>query len=180
MRHAAPVRQALGVRTVFNLLGPLANPAGATHQVIGVYDRQTMRPMAEALLLLGIANAHVLHGDPGFDEASVCGPTHYIHVADGRIQPTQTITPEQAGLARCQPSEVAPVPKAESSALLRRILRGEEGPRADMVALNAAFALHVTGKAPTLAEGVAQARSILDSGAAGRLLEAYVAATNRP
>jgi anthranilate phosphoribosyltransferase len=179
MRHTAPVRQALGVRTVFNLLGPLCNPARATHQVVGVYDAAALRPMAEALRLLGVRDAYVLHGEPGLDDASLSGTTHSIRVAGGAVGPLVDHTPEDLGLPRHDPSEVAPVPKAEAAGLLRRILSGEPGPRADLVAANAAFALHVTGNASTLQDGVAKARQILRSGRAARLLDSYVAATNR-
>ncbi|MEA3204376.1 MAG: anthranilate phosphoribosyltransferase [Thermoplasmata archaeon] len=178
MRHAAAVRQALGVRTVFNLLGPLANPAGATHQVVGVHDVGALRPVAEALALLGVHNAYVLHGEPGFDEASVSGPTHVLRVQDGSVGRPLSCTPEEVGLPRHDPAAVAPVPKAEAGPLLRRILAGEPGPRADMVALNAAFALHVAGRAASLQEGVATAQRVLASGRAATLLDAYVAATN--
>lgn len=179
MKHTAPVRQALGVRTVFNLLGPLANPAGATDQVVGVYDVGALRPMAEALHLLGVRNAYILHGEPGFDEASVSGYTHSIHVKDGDVGRPIVYTPEEFGLKRHDPTTVAPVPRSEAPALLRRILAGEPGPRADMVALNAAFALHVHGKADTLAQGFHAAREVLASGQAAQLLDDYVAATNQ-
>lgn len=179
LRHAAPVRQALGIRTVFNLLGPLCNPAGATDQVVGVYDAGALRPMAEALQLLGVRNAYVVHGDPGFDEASVCGDTHSIRVKDGQVGRPAILAPGDVGLQRCDPAELKPVPKEEAPALLRSILSGDPGTRADMVALNAAFALHVTGRADTLAHGVSQARDVLRSGRAARLFDDYVAATNQ-
>ena len=177
MKHTAPVRQALGVRTVFNLLGPLANPAGATHQVVGVYDVGALRPMAEALRLLGVRNAYVLHGEPGFDEASVSGHTHTLRVQDGHVGRPLSYTPEDLGLPRHAPASVAAVPKEEAAPLLRRILAGEPGPRADMVALNAAFAFHLTGRAASLAEGVQLAQQVLLSGRAAALLDSYVAAT---
>lgn len=179
MRHTASVRQALGVRTVFNLLGPLSNPAGATHQVLGVYDVGALRPMAEALHLLGVRDAYVLHGEPGFDEASVCGYTHILQVKDGRVGRPLVVTPEELGLARHQARDIEPVPRAQAGATLRRVLAGEAGARGDAVALNAAFALHLAGAASSLAEGVAKAKQILGSGAAARLLDAYVAASNQ-
>lgn len=178
MKHTAPVRQILGVRTVFNLLGPLANPAGATHQVVGVYDVGALRPMAEALRLLGVRNAYVLHGEPGYDEASVSGYTHVLRVQDGQVGRPLHYTPEELGLPRHEPETVAPVPKEEAGLLLRRILAGEPGPRADMVVLNTAFALHLTGRVTNLEAGVAQAQAILRSGKAAHLLDAYVQATH--
>ena len=180
MKHAAPVRQALGIRTVFNLLGPLCNPAGATHQVVGVYDPVALQPMAEALRLLGVRDAYVVHGEPGFDEASVSGNTHSVLVRDGKPGIAAIHTPERLGLPRHDASAMAPVPKDEAAAVLRGILQGEPGPRADMVAANAGYALHLAGKAPTLPQAVVVARQVLQSGKAARLLESYVAATNRP
>lgn len=180
MKHAAPVRQALGIRTVFNLLGPLCNPAGATHQVVGVYDPIALQPMAEALRLLGVRDAYVLHGEPGFDEASVSGATHSVLVRDGKPGVAAVHTPERLGLPRHDASAMAPVPKEEAAAVLKRILSGEAGPRADMVAANAAYALHLAGRAPSLPEAVALASETLRSGKASKLLAAYVAATNQP
>jgi anthranilate phosphoribosyltransferase len=180
MKHAAPVRQALGIRTVFNLLGPLCNPAGATHQVVGVYDPAALQPMAEALRLLGVRDAYVVHGEPGFDEASVSGPTHSVLVRDGKPGIPAVHTPEQLGLPRHEAAAMAPVPKDEAAAVLQRILAGERGPRADMVAANAAYALHLAGRAPALPQAVALAQEVLRSGKAADLLASYVAATRRP
>ena len=177
MKHAAPVRQALGVRTVFNLLGPLCNPAGATEQVVGVYDSGALRPVAQALHLLGTRNAVVLHGEPGFDEASVCGPTHAVRIQDGEVGRPITILPEDVGLPRHDPAAVAPVPREQAPAVLRSVLGGDAGARSDMVALNAAFALQVAGRARTLRDGVRMARAVLRSGRAAGLLDLYVAAT---
>jgi len=177
MKHTAPVRQALGVRTVFNLLGPLANPAGATHQVVGVHDVGALRPMAEALRLLGVRDAYVLHGEPGYDEASVSGQTHSLRVQDGGIGRLTTVTPEGLGVPQHDPQTVLPVSKAEAGPLLRRILAGEPGPRSDMVAVNAAFSLHLTGRVASLQAGVTQAQAILRSGRAAALLDAYVQST---
>ncbi|HJQ93784.1 MAG TPA: anthranilate phosphoribosyltransferase, partial [Candidatus Thermoplasmatota archaeon] len=180
MKHAAPVRQALGIRTVFNLLGPLCNPAGATHQVVGVYDPVALQPMAEALRLLGVRDAYVVHGNPGFDEASVSGDTHSVLVRDGKPGVAAVHTPERLGLPSHDASAMAPVPKAEAATVLNQILSGEAGPRADMVAANAGYALHLAGKAPTLPQAVLLAKQVLRSGKAASLLAAYVAATNRP
>jgi anthranilate phosphoribosyltransferase len=157
MKHAAPVRQALGIRTVFNLLGPLCNPAGATHQVVGVYDPVALQPMAEALRLLGVRDAYVVHGEPGFDEASVSGNTHSVLVRDGRPGVATVHTPERLGLPRHDAAAMAPVPKEEAAAVL-----------------------NLAGKAATLPQAVALAQQVLRSGKAASLLDAYVAATNRP
>lgn len=177
MRHAAGVRQALGVRTVFNLLGPLCNPAGATHHVIGVYDTAALRPMADALRILGVRDAYVLHGEPGLDEASASGATHAVRLHNGAVGPTLVHTPEQLGVARHGVDLMAPVPAAQAPALLRAILAGEGGPQADLVAVNAAFGLEVAGKADSLQDGVRLAQQVLASGDALRLFDRYVAAT---
>ncbi|HUR26092.1 MAG TPA: anthranilate phosphoribosyltransferase [Candidatus Thermoplasmatota archaeon] len=178
MKHAAPVRQALGIRTVFNLLGPLCNPAGATHQVVGVYDPAALQPMAEALRLLGVRDAYVLHGHPGFDEASVSGETQSVLVRDGQPGRPAVHTPKDLGLPRHDPSWMAPVPREEAAGVLRGILCGQAGPRSDMVAANAGYALHLAGRAPSLREAVALAQDVLRSGKGAKLLDAYVAATN--
>ncbi|MCA1811961.1 MAG: anthranilate phosphoribosyltransferase [Halobacteriales archaeon] len=181
MRHAAPVRKALGVRTIFNLLGPLANPAGATHHVLGVADPALMDVMAEALLRLGCEGGYVLHGAPGFDEATPCGPVSYVELRDGARGPRRVVDPRSLGVEPCTPEALAPVPREEAPALLSRILSGEEmGARGDAVALNAAFALVACGKANDLPHGVDRARSILRSGVARHKWEAYLAATRSP
>jgi anthranilate phosphoribosyltransferase len=178
MKHAAPVRQALGIRTVFNLLGPLCNPARATHQVLGVHDPAALRPMAEALQLLGVRDAYVVHGEPGLDDASVSGVTHTLRLKDGLLARPVSFTPEALGLPRHDPAKVGPVPKDQAAATLRAILSGEPSARADLVVANAALALHLTGKASSLQDGVLKAQQILASGRAARLLDSYVAATN--
>jgi anthranilate phosphoribosyltransferase len=186
MRHAAPVRRALGVRTIFNLLGPLGNPAGATHHVLGVADPALLDVMAEALLRLGCVGGFVLHGTlgegvPGFDEATPCGPVQVVELRDGGRGPRRTVDPRSLGLASCAPEDLGPVPREEAPLLLARILGGQEpGPRSDAVALNAAFALVACGKANDLAHGVGRAQAILRSGVARHKWEAYLAATRSP
>lgn len=181
MRHAVPVRKALGVRTIFNLLGPLANPAGATHHVLGVADPALLDVMAEALLRLGCQGGYVLHGAPGFDEATPCGPVTYVELRDGARGPRRALDPRSLGLPACAPEALAPVPREQAPALLSRILAGEDtGPRADAVALNAAFALAACGKANDLAHGADRAHAILRSGVARAKWEAYLAATRSP
>lgn len=178
MKHAAPVRQALGIKTVFNLLGPLTNPAGATHQVLGVYDPALVEPMAQALSRLGCRGGFVVHGEPGFDEATPCGPVQYAAIQNGAATGPMVLNPGRLGIAAAGIDEIAPVPKAEAGSLMRDVLEGKaSAPRNDAVALNAAFGLVATGKAPGLPEGLAQARDAMRSGAARAKLEAYVAAT---
>lgn len=178
MRHAAPVRKALGIRTVFNLLGPLSNPAAATHQVLGVHDPLLLRPMAEALTRLGVQGGFVLHSEPGYDEAMPTGLVRSVAIRGGEAGPTRTLDPAALGLAYAKPDDLGPLAPQESAATLRRILDGSlGGPRADAVALNAAFALVATERARTLAAGVEQARDILTAGTGRAKLDAFVAAT---
>jgi len=169
MRHAAPVRRELGVRTVFNLLGPLTNPAGARHHLLGVYDPARVEGLAEVLRELGSERALVVHGD-GLDEIALHGETRAAELRGGRVR-TFTLTPEDAGLRRAPLSEVAGGSVEENVAIARGVLSGERGPRRDIVLLNAAAALMVAGRAGDLREGVAQAGQALDSGAALHAVE---------
>jgi len=178
MRHAAPVRKALGIRTVFNLLGPLTNPAHATTHVLGVHDPALLQPMAQALVRLGVRDGFVLHGEPGYDEAMPTGLVRLVPLRNGDVGPARTLDPASLGVPLARPDQLAPVPAGEAGPLLARVLSGKEsGPRADAVALNAAFALAATGRARTLGEGVEQARGILAAGTARAKLDAFVAAT---
>ncbi len=181
MRHAGPVRQALGIKTVFNLLGPLTNPAGATHQVLGVYDKNLVPVMAEALARLGIQEGFVLHGEPGFDEATPCGPVHYVRIHHGITQEPEVLEPGQLGIPPCHPDELLPVPPGEGAARLEALLGGGGADVwHDTVALNAAFGLVAAGQAASLQEALAQAREILRSGQGKHKLEAFLAATRSP
>lgn len=181
MRHAAPVRRALGIRTVFNLLGPLTNPARASTHVLGVHDPALLRPMAEALARLGVRSGFVVHGEPGYDEAMPAGLVRLVPIRGGEAAAVRTLDPSSLGLAPARPERLAPVPAQEAAALLRRLLAGEEtGPRADAVALNAAFALVAAGRARTLGEGLALAQGTLAAGTARAKLDAFVAATRAP
>lgn len=180
MKHAGPVRAALGVKTVFNLLGPLTNPAGATHQVLGVYDRDLLAPMGEALARLGCQGGYVLWGEPGFDEATPCGPVHFVRVAGGEAGEPATVDPASIGVPSCDPEAIAPVGRDEAPGLMAGILRGDEaGPRADTVALNAAFALHAVGRVGDLAAGVDEARRLLAEGIGNAKLQGFLAATRK-
>ena len=169
MRHVAPVRAELGVRTVFNLLGPLTNPAGADAYVLGVYSPEWLSPMAEALERLG-ARGLVVHGE-GADEL-VLGENRVVEVGKGAY----TLTPEAVGLKRAPLEALKGGGPEENAALARRLLKGEEkGPLADAVALAAGAGFYAAGKTPSLKEGVALAREVLASGEAYLLLERYVA-----
>lgn len=178
MRHAAPVRKALGIRTMFNLLGPLTNPAHATQHVLGVHDPALLRPMAEALARLGVRSGFVLNGDPGYDEAMPTGLVRFVAIRGGEPAAIRTLDPTSLGLATARPESLLPLPPQEAALAMRRLLSGDEtGPRADAVALNAAFALAAAGKVRTLGEGLGSAQAILRAGTARAKLDSFVAAT---
>jgi anthranilate phosphoribosyltransferase len=174
MKHAAPVRRELGVRTLFNLLGPLTNPAGAPHQVMGVFHRDLPRLLAEVLRELGSRHVLVVHAAAGLDEISLAGETWIAELRHGEIH-EYTVTPEQFGLGRCASSyfSVADVDAAKERLLLS--LSGKPGPEQDIVAVNAGAALLAADCVESLAEGVVLARGMLTSGAARERLEALVA-----
>jgi len=177
MRAVMPVRRALGVRTVFNLLGPIANPAGVRRQVVGVYGAAAMRLVAGALAELGAERAWVVHGEDGLDELSVCAPTRVLDVRGGGATAELTVEPERLGIRRATRAEIAGGDAAENAARLRAILAGaERSPAADAVALNAAAALVVAGAVEQLEDGLRRAQTCLAEGAALRKLEAVVAA----
>ncbi|MCB9847831.1 MAG: anthranilate phosphoribosyltransferase [Phycisphaeraceae bacterium] len=170
-RHAAAPRAALGFPTIFNLLGPLTNPAGARRQVLGVFDRKYVEPVAGALLALGAERAMVLHSDDGLDELTTTDRTFIAHVEDGAVR-TEVFDPAPLGLPRPSIEDLRARDLEEAAALFRSILTGEPGPARDMVALNAAATLVVAGAAPCIAEGLAAAQRAIDEGAAGRTLRA--------
>ncbi|MFH0810773.1 MAG: anthranilate phosphoribosyltransferase [Pseudomonadota bacterium] len=172
MRHAAAPRRELGLRTIFNLLGPLTNPAGATVQLVGVYDAGLTRPVAEVLGRLGCQGALVVHGEGGLDEISLSGPTHASALKAGQVR-DYIINPEDLGFRLVPIEAVSGAGSAENAEVLLRILKGEPGPRADIVVLNAAGALVAAGLA--WPEAVAAARDSLASGAALAKLEALLA-----
>lgn len=180
MRHVAPVRASLGIRTIFNLLGPLSNPASATHQVLGVNEARWLRPMAEALRDLGIERAWIVHGTDSdgtvIDELSIAGETQIIEIADGTLT-ERVIRPEDAGLGRNRLSALAGGPPEENALAINELLDGRPGPFRDAVVLNAAAGLHVLGRAEDLQAGAAQANDAIDSGNAARTLATLAAAS---
>lgn len=178
MRHAAPVRKALGLRTLFNLLGPLTNPAGATQQVLGVFDRRWVEPLAQVLHELGARHVLVVHSDDGLDEISLAAPTRVAELLDGQVR-CYTITPEELGIARQSLDGLQVASPTESLALIRSVLSGQAGPAADLVALNAGAALYAADCSPSLTAGVARARELLASGAAAERLQAYISESQR-
>jgi anthranilate phosphoribosyltransferase len=174
-RHAAPVRRELATRTVFNVLGPLTNPAGARAQIVGVYDPALVRTIAEVLARLGARRAFVVHGAFGIDELSPAGPNLVCEVVDGGVR-ERVIDPADLGLARCEPSELRGGSPTENAAAIRAIFcGGERGARRDAILLNAAGAIAAGGHADDLQDGLDAARETLDSGAAAERLEALVA-----
>jgi anthranilate phosphoribosyltransferase len=175
-RYVVPVRRELGVRTIFNFLGPLTNPAGATRQVIGVSDPGYLETMAGALALLGTHHALLFSSEDGLDELSISATTHVVEVAGGELR-SYTIVPEEVGLAR-SPTELIPGgdPSANAATTLR-IFAGEAGAARDLAVLNAGAAIYVGGCAQTLADGVRAAERAIDSGAATATLEWFVART---
>jgi anthranilate phosphoribosyltransferase len=176
MRHVAPIRQQLGFRTIFNLLGPLTNPAGAKRQVVGVSAPRFVEPIARALGALGAERAWSVHGQ-GMDELTTTGETEVAEWRDGAVR-LFTITPEAVGLPRAALADLTGGEPAFNAAALTRLLDGETGPYRDIVLLNAAAAFLVADKVETLAEGIKMAAASIDTGAAKAALAGLVAATN--
>lgn len=174
MKYAIKPRRELGMRTVFNLLGPLTNPAGAGAQLLGVFSEEWTEPLARVLLALGTQKAWVVHGLDGMDEISLCGLTKVSEVADGEVR-NFLLTPEDAGLERCEPADLAGGNLRESADMLLEVLEGAKGPRTDAVTLNAAAALLAVGKVGSLQEGLTSAREAIASGAARTTLERLIA-----
>jgi anthranilate phosphoribosyltransferase len=170
MAHVVPVRKALAVRTAFNFLGPLTNPAGATRQVVGVADRSFQENVAEALLGLGTEHSLVVSADDGLDEISIAGSTRIIEVRDGHSTEL-FVSPGDLGLAEADLADVAGGDPDQNAAIARAVLSGESGSARDLVLANAAAAIYVAGRAASIAEGVGLAADSIDSGEAARTLE---------
>ncbi len=175
-RYVVPVRKALGVRTIFNLLGPLTNPAGAGCQLIGVSDPAFTEVIAGALRALGATRALVVSSEDGLDELSAAAPTRVIEVDGGEIR-RYTVSPSELGLDPVEGSAVPAGTPAENAATTRAILAGEDGPSRAVALINAGAAIYAAGRAETIAGGVALARRAIDDGSAGAALERFVAAT---
>ena len=173
MRYVVPVRKALGVRTIFNLLGPLTNPAGARRQVIGVSDPSKIETMAGALGELGTDRALVVSSADGLDEFSVSGATRVVELRDRRLS-TYDVTPEQVGLEPATDGAVGAGTPEENARVLRGVLAGERGTERALAVLNAAAAIYVGGRAESLPEGVERAQESIDSGAATAILDRYL------
>ena len=176
-KHIVPVRRELGVRTIFNFLGPLTNPAGARRQVIGVSDPGKIETMAAALGELGAERALVVSSADGLDEFSVSGATRVVELRDGELS-TYDVTPEQVGLERATDGAVGAGTPEQNALVLREVLAGNPGTERSLAVLNAGAAIYVTGAADTLEQGVRSAEQAVDSGAAQRVLERWVEATS--
>jgi len=174
MKHAAPVRRELAARTVFNVLGPLTNPAGARAQVVGVYSPDLVKTLAEVLAALGARRAFVVHGAGGIDELSPAGPNLVCEVADDGVRERE-IDPLELGIARCAPEELRGGTPDENATAIRDVFAGGNGGRRDAILLNAAGAIAAGGHAEDLSEGLELAREAVDSGAAAERLEALIA-----
>ena len=178
MRHAAGPRRELGVRTIFNLLGPLSNPAGARHQVVGVFAPEWTEPLAQALGRLGCVHAMVVHGDDGLDEISLRSSTQVSECKDGVLR-TYRMTPEELGFSRCHEGDLDGGDRDTAASILRGILAGASGPRADIATLNAAAAIYVGGRAASLAAAIDAARESIRSGRARQKMLQLIEFTNR-
>jgi anthranilate phosphoribosyltransferase len=176
MKHAAPVRRELGTRTVFNVLGPLTNPARARAQVVGVYSPGLVRPVAEALAQLGARRAFVVHGAGGIDELSPVGPSRVSEVVDGGVR-DRVVDPQELGIEECSLDDLAGGAPDENAAIIRRNFAGERGGAREAVILNAAGAIAAGGHAADLREGIVVAREALDSGAAASRRDGVVELT---
>ena len=177
MRYAAPVRKELGVRTVFNILGPLSNPAAAKMQLLGVYDKNLAPALAQVLSNLGVTRGVAVCGDDGLDEITLTGKTYVNEIRNGEII-SYTITPEQFGLKSCELSELIGGTPKENAEITRRILTGEEtGPKRDVILMNVGMSLYLGIDGITLAEGIEKAKEMIDSGKAYAKLQEFVKAT---
>ncbi|MBQ7841489.1 MAG: anthranilate phosphoribosyltransferase [Lachnospiraceae bacterium] len=176
MKYVGPVRKELTIRTIFNILGPLTNPAGANMELMGVYDEGLVEPLARVLANLGVKSAMVVYGQDGLDEISMSAPTTVCEVRDGKFE-SYVITPEQFGFTRCKKEELVGGTPAENAEIAKRILKGEKGPKRDAVVINSAAALHIA-KGISLEDAIREVEEVIDSGKAYAQLEAFVELTN--
>ena len=177
MKYAVQPRRDIGIRTVFNLLGPLTNPAMASHQLLGLYSGDLVGTVAHVLKNLGSMRAMAVHGLEGLDEISLCGPTRVAELNDGQVK-EYLIEPEQLGLRKCRLEELRGGNAEQSAAIVRAILQGHKGPARDVVLLNSGAALYVSGRAATIQDGVRLGAESIDSGKAWQKLEQLVEMTN--
>ena len=178
MKYVAPIRRELGIRTVFNILGPLSNPAGANMELMGVFDEALVEPLAQVMAKLGVRRGMVVFGQDKLDEISMSAPTSVCEIRDGWFQ-SYELTPEQFGYERCKKDALTGGTPQENAAITRAILAGkEQGPKRQAVCLNAGASLYITGKAETIEAGVRMAEHLIDSGAAMNKLEEFIRESN--
>jgi anthranilate phosphoribosyltransferase len=177
MKYVAPVRKELPIHTIFNILGPLVNPAGANMELLGVYSEDLVKPLAEVMSRLGVKRGLVVYGQDGFDELTASAPASVCEIRDGFFK-YSVISPEDFGMARCTKDDLLGGTPAENAAITRAILAGEKGPRRDTVLLNAGAALHIAQPEISIADGVKLAAETIDSGKATRQLERFVELSN--
>jgi anthranilate phosphoribosyltransferase len=178
MKHAIGPRREIGIRTIFNILGPLTNPAGADCQVMGVYRADLVETLAGVLHRLGCRHGFVVHGSDGMDEITLTGETLIAEVTSAGVT-VRNITPEQAGLSRCQMADLKGGDAVANAIIVTAVLEGERGPRRDIVLLNAGFALVAAGKAASPEEGIILAAEAIDSGRAMQQVKKLAALTNK-
>lgn len=177
MKYVAPVRKELGIRTIFNILGPLANPAGANMQLLGVYEEELVEPMARVLFNLGVKNAMVVYGRDGLDEISLSAPTSVCEVKDGVFN-SYVMEPEQFGFSKCSKKDLLGGNAQENAKITRDILSGRKGPKRDAVLLNSAAALRIAKPNLTFHEAIDIASDTIDSGKAMKQLENFISLSN--
>lgn len=177
MKYVAPVRKELSIRTVFNILGPLTNPAGASMELMGVYEEALVEPLARVLSNLGVKRAMVVYGQDGLDEISMSAPTAVCEVRNGSFR-KYVLTPEELGLARCRKEDLIGGTPAENAGIARRILEGEQGPKTDAVLLNSAAALYLAKDGLSLSDALEEVRKVISSGQALEQLERFIRLTN--
>lgn len=177
MKYVGPIRKELGIRTVFNILGPLTNPASPNMQLLGVYDESLVEPLARVLTSLGVKRGMVVYGRDKLDEISVSSETFVCEFKDGEYK-SYVIKPEDFGISRCKKEDIVGGTPEENAEITRRILNGEKGAKRDAVLMNSGAALYIAGKADSMADGVSLAAEIIDSGAAAKKLDEFIAATN--
>lgn len=178
MKYVGPIRKELGFRTVFNILGPLTNPASPTMQLLGVYDEYLVEPLAQVLISLGVKRGMVVFGKDKLDEISLSSPTKICEFKDGWFK-SYTITPEEFGFSTCEKSELVGGEPAENASITRAILAGDKGPKRDAVLMNAGASLYIGGKANSMKEGIALAADLIDSGKAAVTLDKLIQVSNR-
>ena len=177
MKYVAPIRRELAIRTVFNILGPLTNPAGATMELMGVYDRELVEPLAQVLCNLGVKRAMVVYGEDGLDEISLSAPTFICEVKDGWVR-SYTITPEQFGFKRCSKGALQGGTAHKNAEIMKALFQGEKGAKRDAAVFNAAAAMFVTGKYASMEAAISVANEVIDSGKALQKLNDFIRCSN--